>query len=117
MGQNIANSDGNVYVLSLPSFRWIRVTNDTEIRIKTKCLLLGKHTMLTVGGTVPVDNAEYDPLPENCDSGTFSNGLGLFDLRSHTWLARYDATDDGNYTINSKISGVIGGRYVICLGR
>lgn len=110
MGDTVETSDGNVYVLSMPSFRWIRVTNDTDIRILHQCTMAGKHTMLTVGGTIPTDNAEYEPEPANCDSGTFASGLGIFDLRSHSWLSRYDATDDGEYTVNAKISAVIGGK-------
>ncbi|RHZ49631.1 hypothetical protein CDV55_101944 [Aspergillus turcosus] len=109
MGTTVGNSDGDVYVLSLPSFQWIRVHEGNNVRIKHKCQLLGKHTMLVVGGTVPTDHAEYDPEPVNCDSGAFANGLGIFDLRTHTWLMNYNAQDSGDYTIHSAISDVIGG--------
>jgi len=106
----MAESDGNVYVLSLPSFRWIRISDGSQARIKLKCQLLGKHTMLTVGGTVPVDGRVYEPEPADCDSGQFANGLGIFDLRTHAWLTRYNATDDGDYLVSSRISDVIGGK-------
>lgn len=115
MGNGTAVSDGNVYVLSLPSFQWVRVHEGADIRIKHKCQLAGKHTMLMIGGTVPRDRREYEPIEVNCDTDTFANGVGIFDLRSHTWLSNYDAEDDGDYTINSDISDVIGGGYVLPL--
>jgi hypothetical protein len=109
MSNTISRSDGSVYVLVLPSFKWIRVTHDLVPRIKLKCGLMGLHTLLTIGGTIPADNNEYEPSPANCDSGRFQSGLGIFDLRTHTWLSRYDADDKESYTIHSKISEVIGG--------
>ena len=67
--------------------------------------------MLSVGGTVPQDGAEYQPAPVNCDkSGQWANGLGIFDLRSHQWSTNYDAEDQGEYTLASTITNVIGGR-------
>lgn len=115
MGNGTAVSDGDVYVLSVPSFQWVRVHEAADIRIKHKCQLAGKHTMLMIGGTVPRDTREYEPIEINCDSDTFANGVGIFDLRSHTWLSNYDAEDDEDYTINSDISDVIGGGYVLPL--
>ncbi|KAB8068937.1 hypothetical protein BDV29DRAFT_161912 [Aspergillus leporis] len=35
--------------------------------------------------------------------------MGIFDLRSLTWMTNYNAGDDGDYTIQLKISKVIGG--------
>lgn len=110
LGINSANSDGSVYVLSIPSFKWIRLDKEKKARIKHKCQLANKHTMLSVGGTVPQDGAEWQPAPVNCDiSGQFANGLGIYDLRSHTWLTNYDSSDDDEYTLNSDITDVIGG--------
>ncbi|KAL2222385.1 kelch repeat protein [Thermoascus aurantiacus ATCC 26904] len=91
-GVSISDSDGSVYVLSLPSFRWIRLTQGLTPRIKSKCHLLGKHTMLVVGGV-----------------GRFANGLALFDPLNHTWMTRYDPADDEEYRLNSQITDVIGG--------
>ncbi|BCR85811.1 uncharacterized protein ACHE_21269A [Aspergillus chevalieri] len=102
------SSDGNVYVLSIPSFQWIQLEGSNALRIKHKCQLAGQHTMLVVGGTVPVDGNEYEPLQANCDSDIFENGIGIFDLNKHQWKTNYDADDD-KYTIHSSISDVIGG--------
>lgn len=108
----MAMSDGNVYVLSVPSFRWIRVTDDNSIRIKHKCVRPQNNTMIVVGGNTPVTNREYDPLPQNCDSATFANGIGIFVLHSLSWMSNYNASYNDAYRIPSKVSDVIGGRYV-----
>ena len=112
MANTTALSDGNVYVLSVPSFRWIRVTDDNSIRIKHKCVRPQNNTMIVVGGNTPVTNREYDPLPQNCDSATFANGIGIFDLHSLSWISNYNASYSDAYRIPSKVSDVIGGRYV-----
>ncbi|PWY87422.1 kelch repeat protein [Aspergillus heteromorphus CBS 117.55] len=109
MGETTAKSDGDVYVLSLPSFIWIRVNEGSSVREKHTCNILGKHTMVVVGGTIPTDSSEYEPEPANCDSGAFENGIAIFDLRDHTWLTDYNAEDQGEYTLNSVITDVIGG--------
>ncbi|PWY86618.1 kelch repeat protein [Aspergillus sclerotioniger CBS 115572] len=109
MGATTANSDGDVYVLSLPSFRWIRVNEGSSLREKHTCNLLGNHTMIVVGGTIPTDSSEYEPKPANCDSGQFENGLAIFDLNDHTWLTDYNAADTSEYTLTSAITDVIGG--------
>ncbi|KAL6230737.1 hypothetical protein BDW75DRAFT_244529 [Aspergillus navahoensis] len=110
MGYKTADSDGDVYVLSIPSFHWIRVNSDNKkIWIKHKCQLVAGHTLLSVGGTVPTDDSEYDPTKENCASGDFTNGLALFNLNNHTWHGNYDPSDRDEYAIHSSITKVIGG--------
>lgn len=68
--------------------------------------------MLSVGGTVPPRmDSEHQPAPVDCDrSGRWANGLAIFDLRSHQWGTDYDAEDQGEYTLASAITNVIGGR-------
>lgn len=115
MANTTADSDNNIYVLSLPSFRWIRVAQDKseKLRIKRKCQLAGKHNVLITGGTVPTDDSEYESRRHNCDMFTrFTNGLRMFDLNNHTWRKNWNA-DDREYTVNSDISKVIGGGYVL----
>ncbi|KAE8364758.1 hypothetical protein BDV27DRAFT_172122 [Aspergillus caelatus] len=79
------------------------------IRIKHKCVRPQNNTMIVVGGNTPVTNREYDPLPQNCDSATFANGIGIFDLHSLSWLSNYNASYNDAYRIPSKVSDVIGG--------
>ncbi|CAI7635265.1 unnamed protein product [Penicillium pancosmium] len=112
MDNTISGSDGNVYVLSIPSFRWIKVYSNSTPRIKHKCELLGKHTMLIIGGNIPTNKGgEFYPMPGNCDatSGTFANGMGIFDLQTHAWRSDYDAEDTEGYKVSSVITSVIGG--------
>ncbi|KAB8234859.1 uncharacterized protein BDW43DRAFT_271641 [Aspergillus alliaceus] len=55
-------SHGNVDVLSLPSFKWIRFYDDSTVRSKHRDQLAQKHTMLVIGGVIPVDDDdEYVP--------------------------------------------------------
>ena len=110
-GQSTAKSDGNVYVLSLPSFRWIRVTHDSDLRQRHQCHLLGGHTMLVVGGVQPGFDDKQPSDSTGCDRlGKFPQGLGLFSLNTHTWTTDYDPmTGSTPYQIHSNISAVIGG--------
>lgn len=108
-------SDGNVYILSIPSFRWIRATEDTNIRIKHQCLLAQNHTMLVIGGITPETKSELVPEISNCHGATFANGIGIFDTRSLSWQTNYNASDEGGYLVPLKVLQVIGGRYAILL--
>lgn len=110
-GGNSRNSDGNVYVLSIPSFRWIRVTNDNDQRQRHQCHLLGRHTMLVVGGIQPGDDNNQPGDVSGCDTSTkFAQGLGIFSLNDHSWKTNYDPTDGtAAYQVHPSISKVIGG--------
>ena len=112
-GSTFAESDGDVYVLSLPSFRWIRVNSDSGERSRHQCVLAGKNTMLVVGGIVPYNDF---PIPTwtaaGCDTNStmFQQGIGLFNLNNHTWSGTWDPdTGAAPYRIHESISKVIGG--------
>ncbi len=104
-------TDGNVYVLSIPSFTWIRVTLDTDQRSGHNCHLMGNHHMLVVGGCLPTGPNGRPGGVEGCDTGPkFSQGLGIFSLNSHTWTTDYDPGAGANhYQVHASISKVIGG--------
>ncbi|KAI9751479.1 MAG: hypothetical protein M4579_006051 [Chaenotheca gracillima] len=110
-GDYVSQSDGSVYVLSIPSFRWIRLNQDKTPRVKNKCLLMGQRTMLVVGGTQPTDISQFQPAAAQCDgtSSRFAQGLGIFSLQNHTWMSSYDPADDGPYELHKQITDVIGG--------
>lgn len=110
-GNSFGGSDGNVYVLSIPSFRWIRVNEDSDRRSRHSCNLLGNHTMLVVGGVRPVGQQVMPPDATGCDtSPMFAQGLGIFSLNKHTWTTNYDPSDNSTrYEIHPSISRVIGG--------
>ncbi|KAL8843455.1 MAG: hypothetical protein Q9176_002068 [Flavoplaca citrina] len=107
----IPRNDGNVYVLSLPSFTWIRVTLDIDQRSRHECHLMGSHHMLVVGGIKPDESTSQPDTVVGCDTNPkFSQGLGIFSLNSHDWTTNYDpAAGADPYQIHSTISKVIGG--------
>lgn len=111
-GNTFGGSDGGVYVLSIPSFRWIRVNQDSSERSRHHCSLVGNNTMLVVGGITP--NYNY-PQPtwdaSGCDTTSmFSQGLGIFSLNNHSWSTNYDPVAAATpYQIHPNISAVIGG--------
>ena len=110
-GNTAGASDGNVYVLSLPSFRWIRINEDSDLRARHQCTLIGKNTMLVVGGNHP-RGQELQPFGiAGCDtSSMFSQGLGIFSLNNHTWSSNYDPLEgSAAYQVHPSISQVIGG--------
>jgi hypothetical protein len=65
--------------------------------------------MLVIRGIIPIDGMEYHPQSRNCDTATFANGIGIFDLQTLSWRTNYNASDVEGYAIPSKISDVIGG--------
>ena len=104
-------SDGDVYVLSIPSFRWIRVNQDSNRRVRNQCGLIGNHTMLVVGGIQP-NGENLQPLDATgCDtSAMFTQGLGMFSLNAHAWNTSYDpSTGSAAYVVHPSITNVIGG--------
>ena len=110
-GNSFEESDGYVYVLSIPSFRWIRVNQDSNRRVRNHCGLIGNHTMLVVGGIQP-NGEDLQPLDATgCDtSAMFTQGLGMFSLNNHAWNTTYDPlAGSATYTVHSSITNVIGG--------
>lgn len=112
-GSTFGDSDGDVYVLSLPSFRWIRVNADSGERSRHQCVLAGRNTMMVVGGIVPLGDF---PIPtwtsQGCDTNStiFQQGLGLFNLNNHSWSGTWDPDAGASpYQVHSSISKVIGG--------
>lgn len=110
-GNSFGGSDGDVYVLSIPSFQWIRVNEDSNRRSRHSCNILGNHTMLVVGGVQPVGQQVQPADVTGCDtSPMFAQGLGMFSLNDHTWATKYDPSEGAaSYKIHSSISSVIGG--------
>ncbi len=115
-GPLLASNAGTVYVLSIPSFIWIRVTVEETQRYRHKCHLMGKNHMLVVGGINPNFNDGRGPIDfhagvDKCDNNaTFSQGLGIFSLNNHTWTTDYDPViGAAPYRVHPSISKVIGG--------
>ncbi|KAH8892581.1 hypothetical protein GQ53DRAFT_822784 [Thozetella sp. PMI_491] len=81
----LLNSFGEVWVLSIPAFRWFRMLKDGEPRYCHKCVLAGGRHLISVGGfnnkLNEWTNPTVDPWPQ---------GLGVFDLTTASWTHAYD---------------------------
>src|SRR5436853_2732126 len=78
------NTDSHqVYILSLPAFRWFRVPSSTASRFAHSCQVVGKRQMLNIGGADPTNTvvgAHQDP---------YTYGLGVFDMVIWEWTSGY----------------------------
>ena len=73
------NTDSqNVYILTLPAFRWIRVSGSTAPRAGSSCQVVNSQ-MISVGGWDPTGTSSYS----NIDPWMY--GIGVFDLMSLSW--------------------------------
>ena len=98
-GANDAIYD-DVYVLSVPSFTWVKMYSGTMPRYGHNCHRAGR-AMITVGGA-----ANYDYTSGFCDFERM--GVGVFDISSSTWGSVYDA-DAEDYTVPDLVVQQIGG--------
>jgi hypothetical protein len=77
-GQQNGDIFGDIYVLSLPSFRWTRIDVDSDWRAGQTCYARGRQ-MIVSGGfwrwTV---------------EDKWASSLGVFDLSRLEWASRYD---------------------------
>lgn len=113
-GNSAGASDGNVYVLSIPSFRWIRVNEDSTLRTRHQCVLVGRNTMLVVSDIRGQGEIMVPFSAAGCDrTKMFTQGLGIFSLNNHTWSLDYDPSEgSAAYEVHPSISDVIGGDQV-----
>ena len=95
----------DVYVLSIPSFTWIKMYNGTSPRYGHSCHRAGRssegRSMITVGGA-----ANYDYTKGPCDSERM--GVGVYDMSTSSWSSFYDA-DAEDYTVPDAVVQRIGG--------
>lgn len=96
---------GEVWLLSLPSFIWIKVNSSEPPRISHTCHLVGTRTMLTVGGIV--DIRESQGQLEGCDFAT--EGIRGLDLSDLLWDGGFNATTPA-YEVPDLLISTIGGR-------
>ncbi|KAJ5733904.1 cell wall anchored protein [Penicillium malachiteum] len=89
-----------MYILSIPSFEWVKLYEGSSPRYGHTCHLVAQSQMLTVGGV------EYEDITENCDWE--DKGVAIMNLRDSTWGSVYNA-NAGEYLVPSKVYGVIGG--------
>ncbi|CZT45257.1 uncharacterized protein RSE6_05552 [Rhynchosporium secalis] len=79
-----ANSDSrNVYILTLPAFRWIRAGALTAPRAGSSCQTV-KNQMISYGGFDPTGTTSFERLEP------WAFGIGIFDLHSLKWGVNYN---------------------------
>ncbi|KAF7712869.1 Uncharacterized protein PECH_001977 [Penicillium ucsense] len=90
----------DVYVLSLPSFQWIKVYNGTHSHGRSghRCLKIYPDQMMTLGG---VRNGATECLERGV--------IGTFNLNTLEFQDNYDPTRWSEYKVPSKITAKIGG--------
>lgn len=95
------NVRDDVWVLSLPSFRWIKVYNagpSTHGRQGHRYVSPYPNQMVTIGGTDMLGSSLQSP-----------NLVDVFDMNDLSWTGVYDPLDWSEYKVPKKISNVIGG--------
>ncbi|KAA8574999.1 hypothetical protein MFRU_002g03680 [Monilinia fructicola] len=98
-GDSVSYDD--VYVLSLPSFTWIKVYEAVpgSPRFGHTCHLVGNRQMLTVGGA----QKQYSSY---CDWE--SSGVAIYDLYKLSWTSTFHH-DANSYIVPGNITDIIGG--------
>ncbi|KAI1339499.1 hypothetical protein F5Y15DRAFT_382727 [Xylariaceae sp. FL0016] len=95
----------DVYILSLPSFMWMKVSSGTpgHARAGHQCVTPYPDQMVTIGGFTASKGASI-----NC----LENGiLDIFNLTSASWQDSYDPDSWNEYGVPEMIHMMIGGDY------
>ena len=77
----------DVYLLSLPAFRWFKANATTEVRRACHtCSVIGERQMISIGGWLPSSRSGMGQ-----ESDPWSSGIGVFDMTLSRWQDHYDA--------------------------
>lgn len=111
----------DVWVLSVPSFQWIRIndTNNHELitngadagRKGHTCVIWNDSQMIVLGGIYASNAAtqvQGDGNKSVCD--TSYSPIRVLDTSSYSWKTEYQPNN--TYSVPSAISAIIGGEYV-----
>ena len=103
---------GDTWVLSLPSFQWIKVEDTGEKRFTQTCHIVKKSKLLVIGGRDMVQDEVYTNSSGATDWTCLKDGfLSVLDLNTFKWVNSLVANDE-NYLVHNEITAVIGGKYV-----
>jgi len=87
----------DVFVLSMPAFRWFKTDAPTESRRANHfCQVIGKRQMLVIGGRDPSHDSSSDGSFWPNDADPWTRGLGIFDMTALKWANTYNANAE-NY--------------------
>jgi hypothetical protein len=98
-----ATFSDDVWVLSVPSFMWMKVKSGTPShgRAGHKCVKPYPDQMFVIGGYPSLGGADFSCLEGNI--------IQVFNLSSLDWLDNYDPSVWSNYSVPSMIYDMIGG--------
>ena len=116
----------DMYVLSLPSFTWIKIFEGESPRYGHTCHLAAGRQLLTIGGST-----QHGNITDSCDWETES--VGIMDLTSTTWGSVFSAgyrpyelsnalidklggTAQGNATLREPAKGWTSDRFKAIMG-
>ncbi|KAF9873213.1 kelch repeat protein [Colletotrichum karsti] len=94
----------DVWVLSLPSFQWIKVSQGTELHARAghQCVMPYPDQMMVIGGFAPESGGGKPPC---LDKGLFR----MFNVSSAEWSDEYSPSKWSNYTVPTAVQSKIGG--------
>lgn len=77
----------DVYLLSLPAFRWFKANATVDVRRASHtCSVIGKRQMISIGGRLPSSRRALGKEPD-----PWNSGIGIFDMTLLRWQDHYDA--------------------------
>ncbi|KIW44883.1 uncharacterized protein PV06_03321 [Exophiala oligosperma] len=91
----------DIYVLSLPSFTWVKVFTGQDACWSVTCHFLARRQMITVGGGGKSSNISHDCNWEQ-------KSLAVLDLSTISWGSVFDA-NAGQYDVPDDVVAAIGG--------
>jgi hypothetical protein len=98
----VPDSYSDMWILSVPAFRWIRIDVESVPRKRVGCTTVADRYMVTYGGMK--SGWGYSEEEEDyCDQENY--GLRLFDLSKLTWTSRYDGPSSGRHAF--KVPGLV----------
>ena len=80
-----SKDSSDVYILTLPGFRWFRVAASAPSRAGSSCQVVGNRQLLSIGGWDPTAIAPY------ASKDPWNYGIGIFDMTELSWRPRYNA--------------------------
>lgn len=86
-----------VYVLSLPAFRWFRANQTTDSpRMAHTCHATKSRQMIIIGGTSPLSSSNYFSEGDLRDEpqDPWDQGLAVFDMTTLEFTDSYRSTAD-----------------------
>lgn len=101
-GRQDAPVSANIYVLSLPSFKWIKVysgTGSDRARRGHRCHKVADNKMMVIGGR-----------PEVNGRLCVNSVVQLFNLNTLQWEEKYDPAIYDEYKVPAAVREVIGGK-------